>query len=184
MPSLFKVVTLRDDIYEKIKSVTNKIENFSIAVTTSGYAPQSRHCKTAAINGPALNRIIFPIIQKINLEERWNFKLVDPNSYSFNRYEVGDFYKWHTDGNLYDKETYIRKISFSLGMSNDYEGGSFLIQSERTKDPSKFSYRRFDLRENELIVFKSDVKHCVEEVTKGTRDSLVGWIYGPREWNL
>lgn len=184
MPSLFKVVTLRDDIYAQIKSVTNRIENFSIAVTTSGYSPQSRHCKTAYINGPLLNSILFPIVQKINIAEKWNFKLVDPNSYSFNRYEVGDFYKWHTDGNLNDSKTYVRKISFSLGMSSDYEGGNFLIQTERTNDFSKMPYTKFNLKERQLIVFKSDVRHCVEEVTGGKRDSLVGWIYGPKNWNL
>lgn len=184
MPSLFKVVTLRDDIYAQIKSVTNNIENFSTAITTSGYNPKSRHCKTAGVNGKILNKILYPIIQKINLEEKWNFKLVDPNNYSFNRYEVGDFYKWHTDGNLNDRKTYLRKVSFSLGMSSNYEGGSFLIQTERTKDLSKMPYKKFDLKEKELIVFKSDVKHCVEEVTSGTRDSLVGWIYGPKDWNL
>lgn len=184
MPSLFKVVTLNDKFYSQIKSVTDNIDTFSTAVTSSGYTPTSRHCKTAPINGPLLNKFLYPIVEKINLEEQWNFKLVDPDGYSFNKYEVDDFYTWHTDGNLNDKKTYVRKISFSLCMSSDYEGGDFLIQSERTSDFSRMPYKRFHLQEKQMIIFKSDVRHCVEKVTSGTRDSLVGWIYGPRGWNL
>ena len=183
MPSLFKLITLNDETYYKIKSVTDKINNFSPAQTTGGYTPASRHCKTAVINGYVFN-ILYRVVQKINLEEKWNFKLVDPNSYSLNRYETGDYYTWHTDGNLNDNSVYVRKVSFSLGLSSNYEGGNFLIQSERTKDFSNMPYRRFRLEEKQMIIFKSDVKHSIEEVTSGVRDSLVGWVYGPKNWNL
>lgn len=184
IPTLFKLITLDDEVYSSIKCVLEKHTNFTEAHTTTGYHPNVRKCKTLNILGPKLNDIIFPIIQQVNLEEKWNFKLVDPDGYSLNRYEEGDFYVWHTDGNLNDNKTYLRKVSFSLGLSSDYEGGEFLIQSKRTLDKEKMQYNKFHLEEKQMIIFKSDAKHKVEEVTKGQRDSLVGWIYGPKHWNL
>jgi PKHD-type hydroxylase len=182
--TLFKLITLDDEIYSEIKLVTDYYNNFFEAHTSTGYHPNVRKCKTTFIPGPKLNDIIFPIIQKVNLDQEWNFKLVDPNGYSVNRYEKGDYYTWHTDGNLFDKKTYLRKISFSLGLSSSYEGGNFLIQAKRSSDKTKIQYTTFHLAEKQMIIFKSDAQHKVEEVKEGQRDSLVGWIYGPKSWNL
>jgi predicted 2-oxoglutarate/Fe(II)-dependent dioxygenase YbiX len=184
MPTLFKLITLDDDTYYKIIERIGKEKQFLDAHTSTGYHPNVRKCKTFFIKGPVLNDIIFPIIQKVNLDEKWNFKLVEPNGYSYNRYEEGDFYTWHTDGKLSDKKTYLRKVSFSLGLSNDYSEGDFLIQAKRSKEGEKLYYQKFHLKEKQMIIFKSDVQHMVNKVTEGQRDSLVGWIYGPRDWNL
>lgn len=183
-PSLFKVLSLREDVFLDIKKLVSDFKDFKPSQTKRGYNKSIRNSSVCYIDGSVLNHLIFPIIQKVNNEEKWNFKLVEPDGYTFNKYEVDNFYIWHTDGKLNDKETYVRKISFSLSLSNDYTGGDFLIQSERTTDFSKMTYERFHLKENQMIIFKSDVNHCVEPVTSGIRDSLVGWIYGPRSWNL
>ncbi len=182
--SLFKVIQLNKTTFNKIKKVVKDFDVSNPAHTMSGYHPSIRNCLSCAIPAQSLNSIIFPIIQKINVEEEWNFKLVDPNGYSFNRYEKGNFYTWHKDGHLNDKPTYVRKVSFSLGMSSDYTGGDFLIEAQRRGAEKELKYNKFHLKEGEMIVFKSDLLHCVKEVESGTRDSLVGWIYGPRSWNL
>ena len=184
MPTLSKLISLDDEVYLKIKSIIDKYSNFSSAHVKSGYFPTIRNCKTLTICGPELNDLIFPIIQKVNLDEKWNFKLIEPNNYSVNCYDVGDFYTWHTDGNLNDTTTYIRKVSFSLVLSNNYSGGDLLVQSIRTSDKNKISYQRFHMKEKDIMIFKSDALHTVEKVTEGQRISLVGWVYGPKSWNL
>ncbi len=186
MPTLFRLTTLEDEIFKKIIDIVNvDVEKKLVpAHTKGGYQPHARNCKSFNILGPQLNDILFPIVQEINLKEKWNFKLVEPNNYVYNSYEDGNFYIWHTDGNLNDKPQYVRKVSFSLCLSDDYSGGDFLIQSQRTTDFTKMPYQRFHLKEKEMIVFKSDVKHKVETVTAGKRDTIVGWIYGPKSWNL
>lgn len=184
MPTLFKLLSLNDETYKQIIERIGQDNNFLQAHTSTGYHPNVRNCKTFFVKGPKLNDIIFPIIQKVNLDEKWNFKLVEPNGYSYNRYEEGDFYTWHTDGKLTDKKTYLRKVSFSLCLSDNYGGGDFFIQTKRKRDGEKMEYGKFHLKEKEMIIFKSDVYHMVEKVTEGQRDSLVGWIYGPKDWNL
>lgn len=184
--TLLKLISLDDEVYSKIKSITEKYSDFSPAQTTSGLNSTARNCKSLTINGPELNHLLFPIIQKVNFQEQWNFKLVEPNSYSVNCYDPGDFYTWHTDGNLNDKTTYLRKVSFSLGLSDNYSGGDLLVQSERTYDKSdrSITYQRYHIKEKDLLILKSDARHTVQEVTEGQRISLVGWVYGPRSWNL
>ena len=70
----------------------------------------------------------------------------------------------------------IRKISFSIILNTDYEGGNFefevgaLHEKERTITLTP--------KLGCAIVFPSFTFHRVTPVTKGTRYSLVGWICG------
>ena len=69
-----------------------------------------------------------------------------------------------------------RKISFSLLLNDDYEGGDFDIEYGH---PSKeLRHATFRLGKNEAIFFKSDFWHRVNPVKSGIRKSLVGWILG------
>ena len=68
----------------------------------------------------------------------------------------------------------IRKLSFSLQLSNpkSYEGGELCLY-EGDKPLSGIPKEQ-----GTLIVFPSYVLHEVTPVTKGERNSLVGWITG------
>ena len=63
-----------------------------------------------------------------------------------------------------------RKLSFSLMLSGleDFEGGDFRIGSKTLRMPKGC-----------MIVFPSIVYHSVGVVTRGLRQSLVGWYEGP-----
>ena len=68
----------------------------------------------------------------------------------------------------------IRKLSFSLQLSNpkEYKGGDFNLHLSSKKTTL--------LKEQgTLLVFPSYVLHQVKKVTKGERNSLVGWVTGP-----
>lgn len=69
----------------------------------------------------------------------------------------------------------IRKLSIVVQMSNpdDYEGGDLEILTSGEEKPKKTK------REiGTLIAFPSYTLHRVTPVTKGVRNSLVGWITG------
>ena len=69
----------------------------------------------------------------------------------------------------------IRKLSIVIQMSNseDYEGGDFEILTSGETRPKPMN------REiGTLIAFPSYILHRVTPVTKGVRNSLVGWITG------
>lgn len=68
----------------------------------------------------------------------------------------------------------IRKLSFSLQLSDpkEYKGGNLnLYLSQKKTVLSK--------EQGTLLVFPSYTMHEVTKVTKGERNSLVGWISGP-----
>ena len=82
------------------------------------------------------------------------------------------FYKKHVDlayGVL------CRKLSFTIQLSdeNSYEGGDFCFHSSPI--PIILPKKR-----GTLICFPSFTLHEVTPVTKGVRNSLVGWILGPK----
>lgn len=123
---------------------------------------------------------------------------IDNESLQYTHYTIGDYYKWHSDGdvsNLYkpisttnnDLESLkideqnkkietVRKISFVLQLSDpsEYEGGNLQILGEDGK--SYFAPRS----KGTVILFDSRAKHRVLKVTKGLRKSIVGWVVGPR----
>ena len=106
----------------------------------------------------------------------------------FMSYDVGGHYKWHQDHTLfnYNKDTesiehcydmqyqFNRKISFSLLLNDDYEGGELQILKPPvglTKIPKKAGT---------LAIFDSTCYHRVTPVKSGRRNVLVGWVIGPR----
>jgi PKHD-type hydroxylase len=84
-----------------------------------------------------------------------------------------DEYKAHVD-RLYGNRN-IRKLSFSIQLTDpkDYEGGDLEIILGHGRDIYKMPREK-----GSMIVFPSYVLHRVTPVTKGKRQSLVGWICG------
>tara|TARA_R100001443_G_scaffold2263_3_gene7622 strand:+ start:535 stop:1074 length:540 start_codon:yes stop_codon:yes gene_type:complete len=86
----------------------------------------------------------------------------------FTTYDAGDkgHYDWHMDVIPSNQN---RKISAVVLLNDDYEGGNLQIEGK-------------DLTETvgagNVIIFPSYLLHKVEEVTKGTRNSLVIWGVG------
>jgi PKHD-type hydroxylase len=91
----------------------------------------------------------------------------------FARYETGDHYdKLHIDSL---PEEITRKISFSLFLNDDFEGGHFEMLGE------KLAYEHLNTtRKGKLCVFPSFLPHKVTTVTAGTRYVIFGFLLGPR----
>lgn len=92
-------------------------------------------------------------------------------SLQFSVYPVGGNYKEHIDTHY---ETYdgTRKLSFSIILNDDFEGGDLEINAG---DP----HIKPEQKTGKTIFFNSMLPHTVTPVTKGTRYSLVGWVAGP-----
>ena len=106
-----------------------------------------------------------PILAKSVLEHKWH---QDHTLFNYNK---------HTESieHVYDMQhQFNRKISFSLLLNDDYEGGELQI----LKHPSGLT--KVPKKAGTLVIFDSNCYHRVTPVKKGRRDVLVGWVIGPR----
>jgi len=118
-------------------------------------------------------------IEFIN-EQFYNFDIYGYDSFQFTEYksEENGFYNWHMDTFLDVAERPfkgMRKLSLSLLLNDDFEGGEFVINSGEEKNLTTVP-----LKKGSAIVFPSFLIHKVTPVTKGNRYSLVVWATGPK----
>jgi len=75
------------------------------------------------------------------------------------------FQSWHKDnsGKIHDR----RKVSMSLLLNNDFQGGELQFETQ--------SANLVDV--GDYVIFDSNLKHRVTKVTRGTRKTLVCWGY-------
>lgn len=108
----------------------------------------------------------------LRVNHYYNFNIQALETLQYAEYGVNGHFTWHCDGNYKSRENYSRKLSFSLLLSDDFEGGDleFFYQAEPVKVPVK---------KNDMVFFPSNLLHRVTPVTKGLRKSVVGWIGGP-----
>jgi PKHD-type hydroxylase len=92
----------------------------------------------------------------------------------FGEYSQDDFYDWHYDVNWDHNGPYDRKLSFCLQLNDPstYDGGVF--EFREVEHPYRFR------EQGSVLIFPSYLTHRVTPVTRGVRNSLVGWIEGPR----
>ena len=119
------------------------------------------------------------------IEEHFRLRLSACEEPQFLRYQVGDFFVAHQDGNTPllktdpDKIRIISVVIFlnqqSVGVvSGDYGGGS-LVFSGRHVDPNLRETREFAGEAGTLIAFRSETTHEVTPVTEGERHSIASW---------
>ena len=141
----------------------------------------ARSSKVSWINDIKYSLPLSQFIQSANTESNWNFSLKEFEELQYTLYNVGDHYDWHHDchNKPYENKT-IRKLSFTLCLNDEYEGGNFSIWDA---DPRKkeIKTKTIKLKKGEMLVFPSHLWHKVDKVTKGTRKVLVGWVVG-NQW--
>lgn len=88
------------------------------------------------------------------------------------QYVEGDFFDWHLD--FGPGESSIRKLSMTIQLSDsdEYEGGDlqFMINQHIVTAPRQ---------KGTIVIFPSFIIHRVTPITRGTRQSIVGWVSGP-----
>lgn len=133
--------------------------------------------------------MIWHYIMRVNQHNfQYDITCFGDDRIEFMSYDVGGFYKWHQDHIIYNynKETesiekvytnqyqFNRKISFSLLLNDDYEGGELQILKQPT------NLIKIPKKAGTLVIFDSSCYHRVTKVKSGRRDALVGWVIGPR----
>ena len=111
-------------------------------------------------------------------QKNWQFLLTEFEPLQYSVYNIGDYYDWHIDSHTRPYGNgLIRKLSFTLFLNEDYEGGAFRI-CEPHPNPDKNLEQEFKLKAGSIIFFPSHKWHKVDKVTSGVRKTLVGWIVG------
>jgi predicted 2-oxoglutarate/Fe(II)-dependent dioxygenase YbiX len=122
---------------------------------------------------------------KAQIEEHFRISLSDCEEPQFLRYQVGDFFVAHQDGNTpllkFDRDR-VRIVSVVVFLSQqsgaagpgDYAGGS-LVFSGPLVDPSYRETREVVGETGTLIGFRSETTHEVTAVTHGERHSIACW---------
>jgi PKHD-type hydroxylase len=122
------------------------------------------------------NNWIFERITRsvININQQfWNFDLKRIETLQYSEYSIGQFYKEHVDIMYQSPNHAIRKLSFTLQLTDpeEYEGGDVILKGGTPAAIHK--------KKGTISFFPSYTLHEVTPVTKGTRHALVGWVSGP-----
>lgn len=132
-------------------------------------------------NAQWLYDLIWPYMTSANKQAGWNFDINTSESIQIGKYEGdGGHYDYHVDGlgtwgSVYNNpnESFChnrtRKLSMSILLNNDFEGGDFEF----------FNYDNPPRGTGSIVVFPSFLHHRVVPVTSGTRYSMVAWFLGP-----
>ena len=171
--------TFSDTILDSITKLGEQKQISNAEVFDGDKSEKTRKTKVSWINENELPvSPLTDIIAKVNKKADWNFQLHAFEPFQYSIYEKDDHYDWHIDSHAkpYD-DGLIRKLSFTLCLSDDYKGGTFELCKPNPK-PEKHLYKKFDLKKGSMIIFPSFVWHKVNPVMKGIRKSLVGWVVG------
>ena len=126
--------------------------------------------------------LIWGYMMSANEQAGWKYDIAAAENCQITRYTKDGFYTWHKDGMGSHNEVRnepdnkflhgnTRKLSMSIILNFDYEGGDFELRYLNEKVPR--------LEEGSIIIFPSFLDHRVAPVTKGIRYSLVAWFVGP-----
>lgn len=114
------------------------------------------------------------IEHKPEIERSFDVVLGECEEPQFLRYESGDFFVAHQDGNtaLLADDSQQRRISVVLFLNDRYGGGTLTLHGR---------YPDYDLRHavigepGMLVAFRSETTHEVTPVTDGERYTIVSW---------
>jgi len=141
----------------------------------SEYKPDSgiRDTKVAFINNDRVNTIMNDYLLTAN-RNAFNYDVDYLPSAQFGEYSEGSFYNYHHDIDWQSDSMYDRKLSICVQLTDpsEYTGGIFEFQ--HIESPTDF------INQGSILVFPSHQVHRITKLEKGIRNSLVGWMEGPR----
>lgn len=136
-----------------------------------------RNTDVAWVKDRDLLLTLLGMVKSVNRDAGWNLNITGVEPVQFGSYGINGFYDWHIDQHPKIQQGVVRKISMSLFLNEDYEGGEFDL--EIYKPGVKQRFVTFKPPAGSAIFFLADQWHRVRPVTAGQRKSLVAWFYGP-----
>ncbi len=174
----YKVVEFSKESMKIVDSVTEKQRlKWEQGVLNDKTDKSPRKSQIAWINDRKLSNLLAEMANAINTRSGWNLKLETVEPVQYGMYRSDDYYNWHVDQHKQPNRGSVRKISMSLFLSNDYEGGEFDLDIYKPETDPR--YESFKLPIGSAIFFQSDVWHRVRPVKSGVRKSIVAWFSGP-----
>ena len=116
-----------------------------------------RHLITDKIyNNPFVDSVINPTKVSVNF---------------YNQYKEGGHYDKHIDSFKAEPKTNNTYFDygFSICLSDDYEGGEFVVDNEIGQIPYK-------LKAGQVLFFPIIYAHTVAPIKKGIRKAIIGWM--------
>jgi SM-20-related protein len=115
--------------------------------------------------------------QKSALEDHFGLSLTDCERPQFLRYEIGDFFVRHQDGNTKQLDfdhLRIRRISIVVYLNEGFSGGALTFYDEHAAGGPK----TFGLpgERGLLVAFTAETFHEVVPVTAGERFTIISWF--------
>lgn len=134
--------------------------------------------------------LIWPYMLKANEQAGWKYDIKAAETIQITRYKKGGFYQFHKDGrsdslSAYDRPDEpllhgnVRKLSMSILLNDDYEGGDFDFSTVAREGKSVTTTPLDEHKAGSIVVFPSFMLHRVKPIESGVRHSLVAWFIGP-----
>ena len=123
-----------------------------------------------------IKRELLDYASEANKKGNWKYDIVDVESLQNTIYDVGQYYDWHIDYNDNHPEGKIRKLSFTMILSDGFKGGKLQIETGGPREKSRILDVPTEL--GTIVWFPSLTWHRVTKVTSGVRKSLVCWFLG------
>ena len=106
----------------------------------------------------------------VEANKNWGYDIQRLEQVQMSQYGIGGHYNWHMDSKK-PVNNEQRKLSISILLNEDFEGGGLEIESNKDENVLKY--------QGDIVVFPSFLQHRVLPVTDGTRYAAVSWAYGP-----
>lgn len=166
---------------ELIDDTLAYITNLKFGTTQKNSNNVNRSSKVNFIGNSEILQAFFDISLQVNKLSNWDLNIDGIEPLQYGEYHENGEYGWHVDqhDHVY-KDNRVRKLSFSIFLNNNYEGGEFDLEVYNpVKDKRYITYSN-KVKKNTALFFQSDYWHRVRPVQKGIRKSLVGWLLGPK----
>jgi len=153
-------MNLDDKVFQQTQAnhQKSKTENFDGENFSPDEDDPTRKSKGCFVDDEDIYNIIWELADQVNCHSFWNFEIDKIES------PQGAFYDWHIDESQWTPfkrdESRIRKISFTLLLNEDFDGGEFKILTDREM--------LIPMRKGDIIFFHSDMPHKVTKVRSGS----------------
>ena len=172
----YKEVVFNRAAMQIVNRVVSENHNWSRGHVHNGIQ-DNRSSEIAWVGDRELLSMLLRMVKSVNKQARWNLNITGMEAVQYGKYGVGDFYDWHVDQHPHPVKGLVRKISMTLFLNDDYEGGEFDLEIYKPETDPRF--RTFKLKSGSAIFFQGDQWHRVRPITLGQRESFVAWFYGP-----
>ena len=159
-----------------IQSIIDVGESQELQEATVGFDTSTNKIRSTKISWISAKEILLPLKDKIletNKSKDWNFTVTGMFPFQYSVYNKNDHYDWHIDRRPVHQGEDEKKLSFSLILNENYEGGELEFKNSDEN-------MSLDLDKGDMVTFPSFLEHRVKPVLNGTRISLVGWMVGPK----